>query len=324
MVASVAGLSALFGCSAGADGSGLPASGDGTGAAGASGVATTAGVGGADFGAGGESSVPGCSDGAEHVIVMGFDLSKPVLYRFDPATLAFDELGPLVGCPTGTGFSGTNPWAAALDRDATIWAHYLEWDSNAQQFTYARVHTIDTATGACADAGPGLINGLGKPVEYGLAFVRDPGDPAKDILYAAANGANLQNNELDTVDTATMAMTTVGPLNDTAHSFLTGAGDGRLFSLYRIGEMGLREIDPATASTVSDQPITGLNSSQGPFVFWGGAIWAFWMKTYEAWQLETDVYRIDMTTWTAVKVATVDFIVTAATVSTCAPIAPPE
>jgi hypothetical protein len=314
---------ASFGCAEGAQSAtgtsnGSTASGTGGGGAGP-------GSGGATIGSGGTSSVPGCGERADGVFVLGFDLVKPVLYRFDPLTNAFEELGPLAGCPAGTGFSGKNPWAAALDRNATMWTHYFEWDPNAEAFSYSRVHTIDTQTGACAEVGPGLIHANGNVVEYGLAYVLNPSNPNTDTLFASAVDAAFVNNELDTVDPATMAMTTVGPLPGTAHAFLTSTGDGRLYTIARAtGQNAIRELDPATGGTISEHEINPLNSSQGPFVFWGGSMWAFWMKTYEPNLLETDVYKIDMSSWQAVKVTSVNFIVTAASVSTCAPLEIPR
>lgn len=317
-------LIAAVGCAAGRGDTAAAATSSSVGSGGAATSTTSSGTAGG-LSTGGGSSVPGCADGADDVFVLGFDLEKPVLYRFHPPTLAFDELGPVTGCPAGTGFAGKNPWAAALARDAVLWTHYLEWDHDLQQFVYDRVHTIDTTTGACSDAGAGLVHPNGKVVEYGMAFVVDPSDPEVDILYASAmHTPSFAGVELATVDLTTMGLATVGPLADTYHSFLTSTGEGKLFTLFRNPDNGLRELDPATGASISDQPITGLNSSQGPFVFWGGELWAFWMKTYDPQLLETDVYKIDPTTMQAEKMMTVNFAVTAATVSTCAPLAVPK
>jgi hypothetical protein len=113
----------------------------------------------------------------------------------------------------------------------------------------------------------------------------------------------------------------VGPLADTVHSYLTGTGDGRLLSMYsQGGEVGLVELDVETAAPLARQPIHGLPNSQGPFVFWGGAVWVFEMARYEPDELRTDVYRVDLETGDAEMVTSVDWIVTAAAVSTCAPV----
>jgi hypothetical protein len=176
--------------------------------------------------------------------------------------------------------------------------------------------------------GVGLIHPQNKLVEYGLAFVRNPSDQTKDILYASAMSIKtfetFTNTDLVTADLSSMMLSPVGHLEDTYHSYLTSTGDGRLFTLSKAPGWNLREIDTATAGIVSEHPITGLPNSQGPLVFWGGALWVFMMKVYDPQALQTDVYRVDMSTWEATKVTSVDFIVTAATVSTCAPVDVPK
>jgi hypothetical protein len=271
-------------------------------------------------------SIPGCSSAAGEILIMGFDLTGPLVNRFNPTTLTFESPLAISGCPAGTGFAGRNPWAAVLDRNATIWSHYLEWDNNTQQFIYNRVFTIDTSSGVCTDTGHGLVHPSGKNFEYGLAFLPDPNDLQKDILYASAfNEPAFGNPELDTVNTTSMTPTLVGPLTATAHSFLTSTGDGRLFTLYKGSTgWGVRELDPKTGASLADHPVTGLSTSQGPFIFWGGTLYAFFNKTYDPQSLVTDVYRINLQTWTAGVVASGNFFVSAAAVSTCAPLVPPK
>lgn len=221
---------------------------------------------------------PGCMAGSNDILILGFDLTKPVLYRFDAQTLAFQKLMPLTGCPTGTAFGGKAPFAAALDRNATLWAHFLDYDAQQMKFVYDRMFTIDTSTGACTDTGKALTTSSGKTNEFGLAFVRDPNDMNKDDLFATAVGPNiLLDGELDRVALPAMTTTLVGALSNTAHSFLTSTADGKLFTLYRPGNpvWGLRQLDPVNGATITDHPITGLTSSQGPFVFWGGSLYAF-------------------------------------------------
>ena len=278
------------------------------------------------FASDGAPLVPGCQDGSTDILIMGFDLTKPVLYRFDTVTLTFQPMPAPTGCPSGSGFSGKNPWAAALDRDATLWVHYLEWDNGLQKFTYDDVWTVDTATGSCTDTGKSLTVSGNEYIQYGLAFLPDPNDPQKDDLYASAVTPTLQSPQLHTLAMPSLVPSLVGPLANTAHSFLTATGDGRLFTLYQAGSppWGIRQLDPKTGSSLFDQPVTGLTSSQGPFVFWGGSLWAFWNKVYSPQSLVTDVYKIDMNTWTATVVASGNFVVTAAAISSCAPIVPPK
>lgn len=274
----------------------------------------------------GASPINGCTTGSTDIVVLGFSLSAPVLYRFDAVAATFKPMPAPTGCPTGTGFAGKNPWAAALDRSAVLWTHYLEWDNGTKAFTYDHVYTIDTSTSACTDTGKTMKLVSGKVIEYGLAFLPNEKDPNKDDLFASAlTPPGLSNAELLKFDGA-LSATSVGPLSGTAHSFLTATGDGRLYTLYQAGNpvWGIRQLDPATGKTISEQPVTGLTSSQGPFVFWGGSLYAFWNKVYSPQSLLTEVYKIDLKTWTATVIASGSFVVTAAAVSTCAPLLPPK
>jgi hypothetical protein len=198
-----------------------------------------------------------------------------------------------------------------MDRRGTIWAHYLQWDHETESAAYDRMFSIDPASGLCSDAGVGLAHPGGKVFEYGLAFVRDPADPERDLLYATAlqHPWFIEGAELHRVDEKSFAPTLVGPLEHTLHSYLAGTGDGRLLTMYsdETGR-GILELDPATAAPLGRQPVEGLPNSQGSFVFWGGAAWVFWVARYDPDELRTDVYRVDLDTSVAELVTSVDLI----------------
>lgn len=307
--------------------------GGSSGAAGAtgSGAASSGGTGGTpvDVEAGTGGAISTCTPGAEKLTVLGFDLHSPVLYTFDPPTLAFEKLGAIVGCPQGSGFSGRNPWGAALDRKAVLWAHYLEWSDEQQKFIYNEMHAIDTKTGACTDLGPGPTHPGDKAFEYGLAFLPSPGPSADEDLYGTAvgPGGSLFSFELSKIDVSGFGITSISPLEGTLHSYLASSGDGHLYTLYQGSEgRGVRELDPATGAPTVDQLVTSDHpwGPWGPFAFWGGDLWVFQLGTYAADELTTNVFRIDGQTWEATQVATLDFVVTAASSSTCAPIEMPK
>ena len=312
---------------------GGPAAGSGNAAgapaAGGSGGASSSGGSGGvavdvDAGSGGS-----CTPGAEQLMLLGFDLKEPVLYAFDPKLVALEELGPIIGCPSGSGFEGRDPWGAALARDAVLWTHYLAWDQAQQKFTFNEMFAIDTTTGNCSDLGPGPQHSGDKSFEYGLAFLPPAPGGTEERLFGTAvgPGAALQSFDLAELDPLDFGASQVGPLEATLHSYLASSGDGRLFTLYQgPTSVGVRELDPATGSAKSEQPIASAQKNQpwGPFAFWGGDLWVFQLAIYSSTELRTDVFRLDGSTWTASQVMSLDFVVTAASSSTCAPIEPPK
>jgi hypothetical protein len=308
-------------CAAGSETTGSTSTGGPGGAGGASSSSTTSstGEGGLDpVGSGG--SAPGCARGAELLYIVGFGANGSMLYTFDPPTLTFAPVGPLAGCPPGI-FSqgGPYPVAMALDRNAI--ASVLYYDGG-QQIVTDRLWRVDATTVTCTDTGQDMTHPAGPFTGAGLAYLPDPNDPMKDVLYASVqHGMGLQTvSEIGLVDPATLAVAPLGPTEATVK--ITGTGDGHL---YGFGALALYEYDPATIAELSKKNVSvPVQSFPGnAFAFWGGQLWVFEATSSDPDTASTTAYLIDPVTGMASAEATVELYVTGAGVSTCAPIEPP-
>lgn len=83
-----------------------------------------------------------------------------------------------------------------------------------------------------------------------LAASLTSGAVAAEILY----GVTLINNQLLTLDTATGAATLVGPLSSSMSALGLATSGGRLYTFDQVADV-IREIDPATGSTVTTHDV---------------------------------------------------------------------
>ena len=313
-------------CAAGSEETKASSAGAGAGGASASVGATasssSSGGGGGFDASGSGGGMAGCARGADFVYVVGFGAEGSMLYRFDPPSATFTKVGPLAGCPPGIFTQGgPYPVAMALTRDAV--ATVLYYDGGQQDVLFNRLWTVDTETVTCTDTGKDLTLPAGQFMGVGLAFLPDPGDPDKDVLYASvqyAMGSGMAS-AVGTVDLAALSIATLGPTD--ASVKLTGTGDGRL---YGFGASSIYEYDPATIAELTKLGVTlPVQSYPGnAFVFWGGDLWVFEANDANPDTATTAALLVDQATGKTTQMATVPLYVTGAGISTCAPLEPPK
>ena len=186
--------------------------------------------------------------------------------RFDPATLAFTDIGTLA-CPGEL----STPNSMAVDQNAVAWVNYHD----------GHLFKVDTSTGKCEATG--FVPDQHDLTSFGMGFVFDPAT-GTDTLYVAGVSGSVQTTQstLATIAGPSLVLTPVGPL-DAGNAELTGTGDGQLWGFVpdaasSNGESVLVQIDPATGKTLESYTYPSLVSSGSvswAVKFWGGSFWIF-------------------------------------------------
>jgi hypothetical protein len=232
------------------------------------------------------------------------------LYRFNPPTLAFTLVGVLQ-CPDLTG--GT-PFSMSVDRNGLAWV----------VFTDGTLYTASTTTAKCS-ATKFVPNQHGFST-FGMGFSANGPNSTQDTLFVTDSPYTTSVTTvkgLATLNTSTLTLTPIGMYDKLdARAEMTGTGDGHLWGAFEGTPYVIAEIDKTNAHILSQAPQTSVNyapdTSSLAFAFWGGSFWLFvGPGTY------TDVFEYKPTTKTTTKVATEQFEIVGAGVSTCAPTQPP-
>jgi len=223
------------------------------------------------------------------------------LYSFYPPTLAFTAIGP-IACPT-TG--SATPFSMGVDRSGIGYS----------VFTDGELFRISTLNAACQKTT--YVSGQHGFTTFGMGF--EGADDAGETLYVAQTASVAP--QLGSIDTKTFQLDVIGQFQPqkSGRCELTGTGDGRLFAFCvpALGTGGeIVQLDPSTAQILAETfvPIGGANDAFA-YAFWGGD---FWMFTAPADGITT-VTKYDPVAQTATAVATFQFTVVGAGVSTCAP-----
>lgn len=239
---------------------------------------------------------PVCAEETQFVYVID---ATGWLRRFDPPSLAFTGVGH-IQC-------GGSPFSMAVDRTGVAWV----------LFDDGSLARVDTRTGKCRKtAFASSQSGFADLFGMGFSTNGDgDGGASGETLFVSRQG-------LGRLDTQSLTITTIG-LYDTLgkDSELTGTGDGRLFGVFETASQPfvVAELDKANARPLSQVPQSAIppgaiGRSSLAFAFWGGDFYAFvGPGTY------SDVYRYRPADGTTTKVATADFEIVGAGVSTCAP-----
>ncbi|HVY49619.1 MAG TPA: hypothetical protein VHB21_27185 [Minicystis sp.] len=302
---------ALGACSAGGDhgtgtsnlggGSGFSTGTGGTGPGSGAGPGSGGSTGALMLDAGGTGGGgPQCDHATTLVYVVS---QEKALYSFDPSTLTFTMVGPLM-CP---GSNGAQPFSMAVDRHGFAWVLYQG----------GRIFHVDIKTAACTATSyqPGQ-HGF---TRFGMGFATNGANTSDETLYLADyNGTGLASLDLNS-----LTVTPVGHYDQLhAAAELTGTGDGHLFGFFETPTIQIAEIDRTNAHILSKHAEPTLNiGSAWAFAFWGGSFWCFTNPNGTGSQVD----QYDPMTGTTVTV--VDdvggFSIVGAGVSTCAPIKPP-
>ncbi len=215
-----------------------------------------------DVGADTDGLPPGCSPGTEFIYLLT-NAAPAKLLRFSPATLALAEVGDADCTDQG------QPYALAVSRDATIWAH---WISPEQLFQLSALDAACVATGY-------------DPVKttydfFGFGFVAPPDDIASERLFVAGgtyqqglgNGTNL-----GVLDLGTFLIDERPALPGGFPPALTGNAAGDLWGLFVGGgkDLMLARVDTETAEVLESIPLPGLSAQNYALGFWGGLLYVF-------------------------------------------------
>jgi hypothetical protein len=246
----------------------------------------------------------GCSEATQYVYVV--DVSG-TMYKFDPPTLAFTQVGQLTCAPAGA-------YSMAVDRNAVAWVLL----QNEQIVRY----DIRAKTCTLTSFAPGQMGFY----TFGMGFSADAaGGSAETLFVSDATIAGSSNRGLASINTSSLVLTPIAMYDSQAgkRAELTGDGNGNLYGAFEGSPYVVAQIDKTTAHIVSAAPQTAISyppdSSNFAFAFWGGDFWLF-VGPGGA----TDVFQYRPSTGTTTKRETESFEIVGAGVSTCAPTRPPQ
>lgn len=255
-----------------------------------------------DVGADPDGLPPGCVPGSEWIYLLTNTYPAKLL-RFHPDTLAVDVVGDAACTDQG------NPYALAVDRSATIWAH---WVGPEQLFR------VDSSDASCS---PSTYDPAATTFDFfGIGFAAPPGDATAEVLYVAGgtfmqglgNGTNL-----GVLDLETMLIAELPALPGGFPPALTGNAAGELWGLFVGGgqDLQLLELDPVDASVLQTLDLPGLSAQNYALGFWGGLFYVF---------ADATVYAVDPRIGVPEEVvADLGFPIVGAGQSTCVPLLPP-
>jgi hypothetical protein len=291
------------GCSSASSSAGSGGSGaGGSGGLAFGGAAGSGGSGGIDVDGGSGGSLTGCSAATQFVYVID---NAGVLYKFDPPSLAFTQVGP-INCPTSM-----TPFSMAVDRNANAWV----------VFTDGQLYQVDTTTAACKTTGFAAEQHGFKT--FGMGFsTAGPGSTVDTLFVSQASDLGTTTG-LATIDTQTLTLNPIGMYDQiNARAELTGTGDGKLYGAFEGAPYIVAEIQKLDAKILTQAPQQPVQSTPGgsnfAFAFWGGTFWLFVGQGFS-----TDVFNYDPLANTTLQKTTVSQVIVGAGVSTCAPIKPP-
>ena len=219
------------------------------------------------------------------------------IYRFDPTSLTFAELGR-PNCPTSVG-----PYSMAIDRYGVAWLGYRN----------GSVHKSPLGSLECTEillqrpAGANLI-------KFGMGFSKDESESGESLF--------LGNNGLWKANPRTLEVERIGQAQPMGSTFeLTGTGDGQLYGFDNKNGVVVR-LDPVTGDALEIHRTSAIGGAWA-FAQWGGAFWLF--TSGDSTLNNSSVTRYDPVTRTStVVVEDAGFVIMGAGVSTCAPFEPPQ
>ncbi len=272
---------------------------------------------------GGDSQSCACAPKSDLVYLLAWsELGPGALWTFDPATLAFEEVGPI---PCN---AGTMVFSMGVSRSAKAYVQYAPGGD---------IITFDVNAGSCDD--PGFAPGQSGFTQFGMAFVSNSESDPCDDLYALRMSGTTPGEcpggtpcgTLGVIDPQSMQLQV---LNGTHYDGgeLSGTGDGRLFAFVGLSPAELVEFDKDTGEVLFVGELTGLELTDAfAFAFWGGDFYFFTetADTVPGWpEPPSKVVKLDYdgsdgngVTLTTI-VPSAPILVAGAGVSTCAPTEP--
>ena len=239
---------------------------------------------------------PEPEDDCDHTsdLVYVLERDADAIHLFDPATLAFTELGTLDCTMWGT------PASMAVARDGLAYIRYSD----------DTVYALDLETFACQETSFALHKGLDS---FGMGYATDDAETWRDALYVA------DGDTLMRLDTDSWSLQVVGSMP--SQSELTGNADGELWAMLPLeSPAALARIDLATGAEAERVNLSGFPSPYDidtfAFATWGGDFYLF-VREYGMGS-STDVYRVRSGNLKRVS-KDIGFDIVGAGVSTCAP-----
>ncbi len=248
----------------------------------------------------GPDSSNGCATGAESIY--GIDELLEHLFRFDPPTKTFTDLGQIF-CPT----TGGTPFSMGVDRNAVAWVLFDSGELFQVQINNALACT--KTTWASAD---GLH-------QFGMGFTTDTVGGTTDSLYVGGAANQMATSyTLARLDTTTMTATSIGTTTQLPE--MTGNANAELWGFMPDATTPrVVQFDKTNGSVLknfAEPTLAGTNAGYA-FAHWGGDYWVFLMKNGET---STTVYQIDGMTGAVVDtIPNTGHTIVGAGVSTCAP-----
>ena len=246
-----------------------------------------------------------CSQETQYVYTV---TSDNVLFKFDPPTLLFNQIGKLQ-CPNaGLG----TPFSMSVDRKGIAWV----------VFTNGKIFWVDVKTAACSATA--FVPNQHGFLTFGMGFATDAVGSFAETLYVTQSDTAAAVTGLAKIDTSTLELIPIAEYDQLQgkRAEMTGTGDARLFGAFEGQPYVVAEVDKQSAAILSQAPQSAIayapGSSNFAFAFWGGDFWLFVGPG-----TKTDVFQYKPGDGTTTLVKTVQDVIVGAGVSTCAPVKPP-
>lgn len=242
--------------------------------------------------AGIEQDCPG-----ESKTIYVFTTQPNALYRFDPPSLAFTNLG-YPDCATSS-----DAFSLAIDRRGNAWL----------ELTSGRMFKVRLSDLQCQEV---VLNNV-PPIlgRFGMGFAEND-DGAGDTLFIGGG------NGLWTIDTQSFDVALVGQNPQLGGTFeLTGTGDGKLYAFLSANGV-VTHVDKATGGSLETYRTAAVGGSFA-FAQWGGDFWLFTNNLLGGALSSVTQYSPTKNTSTIV-IPDSNLIILGAGSSTCAPTTAPH
>lgn len=246
-----------------------------------------------------------CSSAAQWIYLVD---SANAFLRYEPDSNTITRIGTL-DCP-----GSASPFSMAVSRDAV--AYVLHDDHN--------IYAVSTADASCQTTAF-TPNQMGFQ-EFGMGFVSDESGGTTETLFIAggsALGIGGGSSTLGSIDVASWAVTTLGPVSGSPE--LTGNGLGELWGFFPDSmPMSVRRLDKTNGGTLELYDVSSIDTaalhvpSAWAFAYWGGRYYMFYQGAADT---SSGIYRLTPDAAGTVEPVMLDtgFRIVGAGVSTCAP-----
>jgi hypothetical protein len=276
------------------------------------------------------SCISGGNCGAQGVELIYVVDQNDNFYSFNPANDAntFTLVGVL-NCPNPgislqDGSSSATPFSMSVDREGTAWVLYSS----------GKLFKVSTADASCSES-TWSVGSSGFEL-FGMGFVSDTvGSDSEHLWISGGSAAAMENmdgnSSLGDIDTSTMTVQSMGPLqsNGEYSPELTGTSAATLYGYFPGSNTYIAELNktsPATVGVTWTMPDVGVDFehaiSAWAFAQWGGRFYVFVTVTDVLFMTsESKVVRLDPNDLPGqVILPDTGKAIVGAGVSTCAPI----